>query len=86
MVLPGDRVRFAPRWARHTWERCPFALIGWGDSQMRGAAAALDLCIWTRDGAPLRDIEPSPTAVAFEAVSMLRRELSKRQAAEMEDG
>lgn len=87
MWLRGDAVRFAPRWARHRWDRCPFALLGWGitDAAPRGVADVLDLTVWTRDGAPLRDIEPHPTAAAFEAVGLLRRELSRRQAAEMED-
>lgn len=87
MTLRADAVRFAPRWARHSWDRCPFALMGWGivDERPRGVGEVLDLVVWTKEGAPLRDMEPHPTAAVFEAVAVLRRELSRRQAAEMED-
>ena len=88
-LLRGDSVRFEPRWAKVWWGSCPFALIGHADCPKPGAGLesigrVLDLVAWTKDGAPLRDMEPAPSDGLFDAVLLARGEMFRRWKADQE--
>lgn len=82
-LLRADAVRSHPRWAKATWDRCPFALVQHPacpepDAGLESIGRVWQLAGWAKDGAPLRDIEPSPTEAVFPAVQLASAELFDR--------